>query len=694
MSSANSTLRVTELDFNGIKNNLKTFLRAQSEFQDYDFEGSGMSVLLDILAYNSHYMGYYLNVTANEMFLDTAQLRQSVLSHAKLIGYVPGSVRSSKASVTITVTPSTVEDNDLNILTLDKYTKFAGQPIDGASYNFLTTYSNTAFKSNGSFVFNNINLIQGEPVTIQYLVDDNSNPKRRYTIPNANVDISTISISVQESSSNTYTTQYKLATDITEITSESNIFFVEENEELSYTFYFGDGVIGKKPVNGNIVVCTYVDSVGDNADNISVFALASPGGIGNLYRDNVRIVSANSSFAGSSKETIEQIRFRAPYHYTTQNRAVTTLDYETLITKDYPNVESVSVWGGEDNDPIVYGKVYLSLKTKDNLVLSNFEKDNIKNELIKNRNVLTIIPEIIDPDYVYISIRGSVNYNPGLTSLSSNEISQRVRAAVVDYTERELNKFNSTFRKSKFQYYIETADNSITGSDITVYLQKRLPVTLNETKNYLLKYNMPLKKGDFNTKLESFPQFTVNDNDGISRNVFIEEIPQSFTGVDSIAMINPGKNYIESPTVTITGDGIGASARAVIVNGRVDRIIIIDKGSNYTRASVSITGGGGSEASAAVRLEARFGNLRTFYFKTNGEKVIVNTNVGSIDYDTGSILINSLLTSNLIANSLYEENILSLIVPTENEIIRPLRNRILTLDFNDPSAIQIDIVVE
>lgn len=691
MSAANTTLRVTELDFNGIKNNLKTFLRAQSEFQDYDFEGSGMSVLLDILAYNTHYMGYYLNVTANEMFLDTAQLRQSVLSHAKLIGYVPNSVRSSRANVTITVTPSSVEDQESNVLTLDKYTKFAADPLDGASYNFLTLYSNTAYKSNGTFVFNNVNLIQGEPITIQYLVNDASNPKRRYTIPTANVDTTTIAVSVQESSSNTYTTQYKLATDITELTGNSNVFFVEENEELSYTFYFGDGIIGKKPVNGNIVVCTYLDSVGEDADNINIFTL-----VGNIngYQDNVRIASANSSYAGGFKETIEQTRFRAPYHYTTQNRAVTVLDYETLITKDYPNVDSVSVWGGEDNDPIVYGKIYISLKTKGDYALSNIEKDNIKNELIRNRNVLTVIPEIVDPDYAYLTIRGSVNYNPGLTSLTSNQISERVRAAIQDYTNIELNKFNSTFRKSKFQYYIETADNSITGSDITVYVQKRLNLVTNETKNYALKYNMPLKKGDYNTKLESFPQITVSDLEGVSRNVFIEEVPESFTGIDSISIINPGKNYVDTPTVTITGDGVGATAQANIINGKIDRITVTSRGSNYSRATVSITGGGGSEASASPKLEAKFGNLRTYYYKTNGEKIVVNGAAGKIDYDAGLVNLNSLTPTDVLANSLYEQDVLSILVPAENEIIRPLRNRILSLDFNDPSAIQIDIVAE
>lgn len=691
MPTSNTALRVTELDFYTIKENLKTFLRSQSEFQDFDFEGSGMSVLLDILAYNTHYMGYYLNMVGNEMFLDTAQLRSSVLSHAKAIGYVPSSKHGSKANVTIRVTPADNENNVATTLTLDRYTEFLGQDIDGVNYTFVTQFSNTVSKTGNSFNFTGINLIQGEVNTLQYIMNDVTNPNRRFDIPSQNVDTSTISVIVQESATNTSIEQYNQYIDITEITGNTAVFFIEEKEDSTYTLYFGDNVIGKKPKNGNIIICTFLETVGSLSNNISTFILNDSI---NGYSNNVAVTAANSSFGGTDKETIEQTRFRAPYHYTAQNRAVTTNDYETLITRDYPSIDAVSVWGGEDNDPVVYGKVYLSLKTRGNYFLSNLDKENIKQSLIRNRNVLTIIPEIVDPDFTYIKITGRVIYNPSLTSLTAGDIQDLVRSSIQDYNDQELNTFRSTFRKSKLQFYIESSDKSITGSDIQVTLQKRQELTLNKTDNYQLKFELPIKKGDFNQKLSSFPQFTVNDLTNVARNVFLEEVPQSFTGISSVSIVNPGINYSSIPTVTITGDGIGATARAIIVNRKINRIEVTNAGSNYTRATVSITGGGGSEASAIARLENKQGTLRTFYFKPNGEKVVVNPNAGTINYDTGLVTIDSLTTSSVSENDFYDENFLTVNVPIGSEIISPVRNRILSIDFNDSSAIQIDMIAE
>jgi hypothetical protein len=691
MPTSNTTLRVTELDFVNIKENLKTFLRSQSEFQDFDFEGSGMSVLLDILAYNTHYMSYYANMVGNEMFLDTAQLRPSILSHAKHINYIPSSRSASKARVNIVVTPSTTEDNITNIITLDRYTQFLGKEIEGTNYPFVSLYSNTVNKVNGSFTFSNTNLIQGVVNSLQFLMDDNTNPKRRFRIPSANVDTQTISILVQESTTNTFASQYNLMRDITEINANSEVYFLEETEDSTYSFYFGDDVLGKKPKNGNVIICTYIDTSGEQANNISDFVLVDSI---NGYRDNVIITASSKSFGGTEKETIEDIRFRAPYGYIAQNRAVTKLDYETLITKDYSNIDSVSVWGGEENDPVVYGKVYASLKTKNNYELSLIEKEAIKEDLIRNRNVLTVIPEIVDPDFVFLQVIGSVYYNSSLTQRTSEQLKSLVTAAIIDYNNLELNKFNTVFRKNVLQRYIESVDRAVTGTEIKIYLQKRLPIETNFNKNYIVKYNLPIKKGDFIEKLVTFPTVTVKDVTGIDRQVFFEEVPNSFTGIDKITVVNVGRNYQTPPRVTITGDGTGATAQAVIVNGRVKRIDILTKGINYTRATVSITGGGGSEASATALPESKFGLLRTYYFRNNGEKAIVNPNAGTINYETGEILLTSLLAQEVTLNDFFDENILSIDVPSANENIFPLRNRILSIDFNNPTSIQIDMVAE
>lgn len=687
--TANTSLRISELDFNEIRNNLKTFLRSQSEFQDFDFEGSGMSVLLDILAYNTHYMGYYLNMVGNEMFMDTAQLRNSVLSHAKLTNYVPESRHGAQTLVNVVVNP--IEDPTANTATLGRYFKMLGSDIAGKNYQFVTLYSNTAVKSGNTFTFANVSIKQGEIVTLQYLMSP-SNEKRRFKIPSANVDMDTVTVTVQESSTNTDIIVYNPATDITLVKGNTNVYFIEEDVDQKYTVYFGDNVVGKRPKDGNIIIITYLDSAGSVANNISTFRRVDA--VDGKYTNNVVITATQATYGGAEKETIEQIRFRAPYNYVTQNRAVTKLDYETLITKDYVNIDAVSVWGGDEVDPPIYGKVFISLKTKANYELTTLEKENIKQTLIKSRNILTVIPEIVDPDYEYILIRGKVTYNPTLTSRTNNELLQLVNAAISDYSLKELNTFTSTFRKSKLQQYIENCEKSITGSDISIYLQKRKLLTPNTVANYVIQFNTPLKKGDYITKLYSYPETLVLDSDGTAQRVYFEEVPNSFTGVDGITIVDPGQAYTAPPTVTITGDGIGATATANIVNGRVESIQVTNKGSTYTRALVSITGGGGSQAVATAVLESRLGTLRTYYFKSNGERVIVNENAGTINYQTGEVVLTQLTPIDVIQNTNYARNVLTINAPSEDEIIPPLRNRILSIDESNALSIDIDMVAE
>lgn len=687
--AANTSLRVSELDFNEIRTNLKNFLRSQSEFQDFDFDGSGMSVLLDLLAYNTHYMGYYLNMVGNEMFMDTAQLRSSILSHAKITNYVPESRKGAETLVTVTINP--VEDTSATTATIDKYQRFLGSDIDGFNYQFVATNSNTAAKVNGTFTFANVNIKQGQVQTLQYLVEP-SNTKRRFKIPSSNVDTSTLIVTVQESTTNTDTVVYNIVSDITTLKGNTYAYFVEEDVDQKYTVYFGDDIIGKKPKDGSVVILTYLDSAGPVANNISDFRPV--GKINGKYSNFVTVTANQPSYGGKERENIEQIRFRAPYNYVTQNRAVTRLDYETLITKDYTNIDAVSVWGGDEIDPPIYGKVFLSLKTKSNYELTNLEKERIKKDLIASRNIMTVIPEIVDPDYEYVLIRGKVTYNPSLTSLKSSELINYVKAAIEDYTENELNRFTSTFRKSKLQQYIESAEKSITGSDIQIYLQKRQLFEMNTSTNYVIQFNTPLKKGDYLTKLYSYPEFTVRDGEGIVRSVFIEEVPDSFTGIDKIVVVDPGANYTSTPTVLITGDGVGANAVATIVNGKLESVEVIDKGSIYTRAIVTITGGGGSSAVAQAVLGANLGTLRTYYFKDTGEKIIVNANFGSVNYDTGEVKLNSVLPITVVQNTNYESEVMTINIPAGTEIIPPLRNRVMTLDINDGLAIQIEMVPE
>lgn len=679
--TANSTMRISELDFNEIRTNLKDFLRSQSQFQDFDFEGSGMSVLIDLLAYNTHYMAYHLNMVGNEMFLDSAQLRESIISHAKLTNYIPTSRRGAGAKINIRVTPGNNEDDDIQSITLSRGTNFLSGPIDGVSYNFVTTNSNTVSKVDGSFAFSNVAIRQGEYVSTNFLVvPDNS--KRQFIIPSSNVDSSSIQVSVQESSVNTYTEIYTLADDITEIQANSKVYFLEETAfaNSTYMLYFGDNVLGKKPKDGNIVNITYLDTQGFVANKANVFTLVDDI---DGFSANVIISTTQKSIGGAEKEDKETVRFRAPYAYTAQNRMVSKNDYQILLSKDYENIQSISVWGGEENDPVVYGKVFISLNPVENYFISLDEKERIKREIIANRSVLTVTPELVDPDYVYLLLTVNAEYNPNLTTLNATELSSLFQTAIYDFVADYLNRFNTTFRLSRLETLLNTADASVLGVDTSLYLQKRITITPNVSKTYTIDYSMPILKGTLKTGLYSFPTISVADSEGVARQIFIEEVPESYTGIDKIEIISGGSNYQTTPEVIITGDGSGATATAKVVNGIVTEVNITNRGAGYTTATISFSSGG---AIANAKLEARNGTIRSFYYRSTGEKVILNSEFGTIDYVAGKIVIPNLTVLSVKENDLYDSNVWTINVKPESNIIATKRNQILTLDTNDVSA--------
>ena len=695
MTTANTALRITELDFDSIKANLKDYLNSQAEFTDYNFEGSGLSVLLDILAYNTYYQNMQLHLTGNEMFLDTAQIRSSVISHAKNLGYTPRSRTAATARVNIEVTPGALEDNAATTLEMERYTRFISNPEDGVAYDFITLNSDIAAKANGTFMFSNVEISQGIQVSQQYTVIDNGSDIK-FNIPSSKIDTNSIRVSVQESVSNTYTTTYSRANDITQLTGNTTSYFLEEDAVSNgeYVLAFGDGVLGKRLSNNNIVLVNYIETEGENGNDFDSFVASD--GI-NGYSANVVVTTLEMASGGASKETVEEIRFRAPRFYTAQNRMVSKNDYKTLIQSDYPNIDAVSVWGGEDNDPPIYGKMFISLKPVDNYEISNLEKQRIIDHIIENRSVLTVFPEIVTPDYTYLLVRATVNYNPAATNLDESELRSLIRAAILDYRETHLQSFDSVFRKSRLQRAIEDVDPSIRSSTVTVFAQKRFVPTLGETKNYNLQFNIPLYKSGINSsdKLFSYPSVTMLDDNEISREVFIEELVNSFSGIDSVKVTDVGQNYTEIPTVTITGDGTGATAEAKIINGKVNSITVTNGGINYTRATVSITGGGsGSGATAEAVLESKNGILRSYYFKNSGEKVIVDDEIATIDYLEGTVEFTSLNLSEIGDNTYYDPDTVTINSQPEGNTIRTFRNQILDIDENDASSILITMVKE
>ena len=678
---ATNRLQVTDLDFDTIKNNLKTFLKSQSEFSDYDFEGSGLSVLMDLLAYNTHYNAYYLNMVANESFLDTAVLRNSVVSHAKLLGYVPISVTASRAAVNLTV-PSGNSTPDT--LTLSKGFSFKSNIIDNSVFNFVLLEDVTVNKTNEDFVFLDLPLYEGQLVSYDYTYNQSSNPKGVFTIPDVNVDTKTLTVSIQASSANLSTEIYTQSIDILSATSESAVYFLQEGQDGKFQIYFGNGVIGKALNDGCIVNLEYLVTSGDAANKATSFVVATviPGFA------NYTVTLAGAAAGGAQRESADKIKLNSTLQYSTQNRLVTTKDYESYVTKNYPAVQSISVWGGEEEVPPVYGKVYICIKPKDNYYLSTSEKERIISEIVQPKSIISIKSEIRDPEYLYLKLVNLVKYDKKKTSLTEDEMRNGIKSSIYLYNDQYLDKFGSTFVLSKLQDNIDNVDvSSIIGSETSLRLEKRFLPSLTETKTYNINFNVPLYRGTILNRLTS-SEFTINDSVGVTRNAILEEVPESYTGISEIRILNAGYNYTSAPTVTITGDGYGAQAKAVIVNGKVQSVVITNRGINYTKAVLTFTGGEGYGAEAVAVLNSRYGTLRTVYFNTNAERQIIEANAGTIDYDTGAISITNIRLLSVSTSDGY----IRLNIESEDGIISSNRNTIIVIDKTDSTAIITDLI--
>jgi hypothetical protein len=675
-------LRVTELDFDTIKENLKTFLNQQSEFTDYDFEGSGLSVLLDILAYNTHYQAYYLNMVANESFMDTALLRESVISHSKVLGYVPYSRKASRAVINFTAnTNSTTE----SALTIPKGFRFLSNEIDGISYSFVTLDEVTATKSNTSFTFLNLPIYEGQLATYSFNQNNATNPKQIFVLPDSEIDTTTLTVSVQPSSTNTQSFIYTYAADASNTTTQSEVFYLQEGKNQRYEIYFGDNVIGRKIPDGSIVNVTYLVTNGTAANKANNFVDAGQtlsDSLNNTITDFI-IDPISEAAGGAERESVDNIKFAAPLQFTTQNRLVTFSDYEAFIQKNYPAVDSVSVWGGEDETPPKFGVVYISLKTRENYFLSDTEKQRIIDEIIKPKAIVAIQAVIRDPEFLYLLVSPTVTYDVRKTALTEQQLKTSIRNAILTYKIANLDKFDSQFILSKVQDSIDSVDtNSIIGSSISVRLQKRFIPTLNASTPYTINFNSPLRRGTIGNKLTS-TIFTVTDASGVDREVQFDEIPQSFSGVSSIQVTNPGAGFTSTPTITIEGDGVGANALAVIVNGRIQNIEVTNRGIDYTRATVTITGGGGYGATASAVIDGKTGTIRTVYYDSFAQRQVVDENAGEIDYDTGVITISNI---NIKGTQSVDGDV-RVSIESEKGIISTQKNTIITIDQDDPTSI-------
>ena len=689
MASANSNIQMTGLDFQDIKSNLVKFMQSQDTFKDYNFAGSGLSVLMDILAYNTQYNAYYLNMVANEMFLDTALQRSSVVSQAKVLGYTPISSVSPTATINLAIHNVTEPS-----LTMPKYTQFLSRAIDGVNFTFLTEDSITVNTKLGTVLFENVKIKQGTHSNYSFIVNTSDNPKFSFEIPDTNIDTSSLTVSIKQSSVNANTEIFNLAKYYPTLDGNSKVYFLQEGLSGNYEIYFGNGILGKRLTDGNIIKVSYISTKGTASHGANNFSLIQR--IGNYA--NTTITPITSSSNGAVKESIDSIKFQAPKSFSAQNRAVTKDDYITAIQQNTLGIsfDAVNVWGGEENEEPVYGQVFISLKPSGSYNITQTQKQRLIREVINPISVMTVTPTIIDPDYTYISLYIKVLFDSYKTPQTSEQLQLSIENAVKSYGVSTLNNFNASYNNSGFLSTIQNNDQSIISTDIKLKLQKKFLPNLNSESTYNFYFDTPLNKGMFTSGVSSSPsmKFLVKENSiNIIEGVFIEEVPVSTNGVESILIINPGTQYTAVPSVTIFGDGKGALAHAVIANGRLQSIIIDSAGNGYTQAFVEITpakeDSTGKLAAARIVLQGSVGTLRTYYIN-NKIKTILNSNVGTINYMKGIITLNDFLPYD-IDDPLGQLTIS--VSPTSN-IFSSTYNRIITIDPYDPNAINVDMLIK
>ena len=475
-------LNVSELDFDKIKTNLKTFLQSQTQFQDYDFEGSGLSILIDVLSYNTHYLSYIANMSTNEIYLDSADIRNNIVSLAKMLGYTPTSPRAPKALIDILVNDATGSS-----VTMQKGTIFS-TTVDNLDYQYTTISDITIAPVNGVYKFENVTLYEGTLVTFKYTYDENDSDQQ-FMIPSTNADTSTLKVTVQNSNTDTTQEVYTLTGGYNNISKESRVYFIQESQDGKFEIYFGDGVTGKKLEDGNIIILEYVITNQEESNGASKFNLS--GNVGGFT--DVTITTESNSQGGSVHESSNSIKFNAPLQYAAQDRAVTATDYETIVKSIYPNALSISAWGGEDDETPQYGVVNISIKAKSGSTLTDTTKADIVTQL-KPFNVASVRPVIKDPETTSVLLTSNVKYDAKATAKTADTIRADVITSLSNYNSENLQKFDSVFRFSKITGLIDNTDDSILSNITTVKIRKSFqPILLTSSK-----YNIYFRNALYN----------------------------------------------------------------------------------------------------------------------------------------------------------------------------------------------------
>ena len=488
-----TNLNVTELDFADIKNNLKNFLKQQSEFSDYDFDGSGLNVLLDVLAYNTHYNAMNAHYSLNESFLDSAQIRGNVVTRAKLLGYTPRSVLSPRATVNIVVNIAGEIGTIPTELTLNRGTKL-NTIVGGEEFEYVVLETQQAILSGTLYTFTNVPIAEGNIRELKYRVD-NDIENQKFQLSDYNSDTSTLRVRVQSNEESSNFEIYTPFETLRGLDSTSKVYYLQENPSGYYEIYFGDGVTGFKPSNNNIVTIDYVITEGTESNGANSFSMVDNiGGFG-----TISVTTVTNAAGGVEAETMESIRFNAPLTFIAQNRAVTSDDYASIIKKEFSNIDSISTWGGEDNDPPDYGKVYIAIKPLLANTLTTAEKTDITGAILKGKNVVSITPEIVDPNFTYLELDVNFKYNPNLTDRSSVELQSVVRDTIKDYNFNNLNKFDGVFRHSQLTRAIDSSDPSILNTMVRPRMFQEITPLNNADNNFSLTFSSPFYQSGIST---------------------------------------------------------------------------------------------------------------------------------------------------------------------------------------------------
>lgn len=480
---ANTALNLSSLDFDTLKENFKQFLKTQSAFKDYDFSGSNINVLLDVLSYNSYLNAFYLNMVASEMFLDSAQKYDSVISHAKELNYLPRSTRSSSANVNVVISAS----NPSGSLTIPKETKFTGVNSNG-SYTFTTNESKILTSSNNLYTINELQIFEGDYFQDSYVVNYTIE-NQQFLISNRNVDINSITVNIIENNGST-NTEFTRAQTLFGLDSDSEVYFLQATQNNLYEVEFGDGLFGRKPLDTATVVIRYRVANGAEADGISSLFLTDDLTLTNQSAGEITINSVtvtSNSAGGAEQESIESIRFAAPRYFATQQRAVTNDDYASLVLSNFGGeISDVIVYGGQEVEPKLYGRVIISLKPTNGTITPDYVKTKISNYLLDyialpNRVLIS------DPEYTYCYVKSTVQYDPITTSKTIPEIRTEVLQSIIDYSKNNLEKFGNDLRYSRLVNAIDSADTSITSNDTELRIIKRLMPRLNTKTTYSIE---------------------------------------------------------------------------------------------------------------------------------------------------------------------------------------------------------------